>query len=36
MNVTFSPLTNLPATSTADLDPWLPDQWKLRQATPAT
>ena len=24
-------LTNLPATSTADLDQWLPDRWKLRQ-----
>ena len=28
--------TNLPATSTADLDQWLPDQWKLRQASLAT
>jgi hypothetical protein len=29
-------LTNLPATSTADLDQWLPDQWKLRQASAST
>jgi transposase len=28
-------LTNLPATSIADLDQWLPDQWKQRQRPPS-